>query len=179
MVTGTTSLLAYELLLGLVVLERCAELVVSRRHTRAMLARGAIEHGAGHYPPMVALHTLFLLGCALEPWLADRRFIPAVGLPMLAAALAAQGMRWWAIATLGVYWNTRIIVLPSARRVTSGPYRWFPHPNYLAVIAEGIALPLVHSAWVTATVFTVLNAMLLSVRIRVEDSALAAMGSRR
>ena len=170
-----TSLLAYEALIAAVVVERCVELVLSERHARALLARGAVEHGKGHYPPMVALHTAFLMGCALEPWLADRPFIPALGFPMLLVALAAQGLRWWAITTLGVHWNTRVIVLPSAARISSGPYRWFPHPNYVAVIAEGIALPLVHSAWLTALVFTALNAWLLSVRIRTEDAALAVM----
>ncbi len=169
------SLLAYEALIAAVVVERCVELVLSERHARALLARGATEHGAGHYGPMVALHTAFILGCALEPLLADRPFIPALGIPMLVVALAAQSLRWWAISTLGVHWNTRVIVLPSAVRVSAGPYRWFPHPNYVAVIAEGIALPLVHSAWITALVFTVLNAWLLSVRIRTEDAALAMM----
>ena len=94
---------------------------------------------------------------------------------MVLVVLAAQLLRWWAIATLGVHWNTRVIVLPAAPRIASGPYRWFPHPNYVAVIAEGIALPLVHSAWITALVFTTLNAWLLSVRVRTEDAALRAM----
>ena len=170
-----TSLLAYEALVAAVVLERCAELVLSKRHARALFARGAVEHGAGHYPPMVALHTAFLVGCAIEPWLANRPFLPALGIPMLVVALGAQGLRWWAISTLGVHWNTRVIVLPAAPRIRSGPYRWFPHPNYVAVIAEGIALPLVHSAWITALTFTVLNAFLLGVRVRTEDAALATM----
>ena len=171
----TASLLAYEVLIAVVVVERCTELAVSKRHARALFARGAVEHGAGHYRPMVALHTAFLLGCALEPWLADRPFIPALGIPMILVVLAAQLLRWWAIATLGIHWNTRVIVLPAAPRIAAGPYRWFPHPNYVAVVAEGIALPLVHSAWITALVFTTLNAWLLSVRIRTEDAALRAM----
>ncbi len=170
-----TSLLAYEALIAAVVVERCVELVLSERHARALLARGAVEHGAGHYPPMVVLHTAFILGCALEPLLAHRPFIPALGIPMLVVAVAAQSLRWWAIGTLGVHWSTRVIVLPAAPRIASGPYRWFPHPNYAAVIAEGIALPLVHSAWITALVFTLLNAWLLTVRIRTEDAALTAM----
>jgi methyltransferase len=170
-----TSLLAYELLLGAVVLERCAELVLSKRHAQALFSRGAVERGFGHYPPMVALHTALLVGCAIEPLLANRPFIPALGFPMLAIVLAAQGIRWWAIATLGVHWNTRVIVLPGARRIAGGPYRWFRHPNYVAVVLEGIALPLVHSAWITALVFTALNAWLLTIRIRTEDAALTMM----
>ena len=170
-----TSLIAYELLIGAVVIERGVELVVSKRHARALFERGAVEHGAAHYPPMVALHVAFLVGCALEPWLALRPFIAVVGLPMLAFALAAQTMRWWAIATLGVHWNTRVIVLSGAPRITDGPYRWLTHPNYAAVVVEGIALPLVHTAWTTALLFTLLNASLLFVRVRTENAALVAM----
>jgi methyltransferase len=167
-----TSLHAYGLLLGVVCIERCAELALSKRHAEALLARGGLERGKGHYPPMVALHTALLLGCALEPWLLRRSFAPALGIPMLALALGAQALRWWSIATLGVHWNTRVIVMPGAQRSRRGPYRLFPHPNYVAVVVEGIALPLIHSAWITASVFTLANALLLSVRIRTEDAAL-------
>ena len=89
--------------------------------------------------------------------------------------LAAQGLRWWCIATLGPQWNTRVVVVPSAARVADGPYRFLPHPNYVAVVAEGVALPLVHTAWITALVFTVLNAALLRTRIKVENAALASL----
>jgi methyltransferase len=92
---------------------------------------------------------------------------------MLALALGAQALRWWAINTLGDHWHTRVIVLPHVRPIRSGPYRYFIHPNYLAVIVEGLALPLIHSAWVTAAMFSLLNALLLDVRIRTEDAALA------
>lgn len=170
---------AYEALLGAVVVERIAELVLSKRHAAAILARGGVEHGQRHYPAMVALHTAFLAGCALEPWLLARPFIPALGIPMLALALAAQGIRWWAITTLGVHWNTRVVVLPGAPRIGGGPYRFFPHPNYVAVVLEGVALPLVHTAWITALVFTALNAALLTVRIRTEDAALKSMEPAR
>ncbi|MBX3225859.1 MAG: hypothetical protein KIT84_30220 [Labilithrix sp.] len=170
-----TSLAVYEGLLVAVVGERLVELVLSKRHAEAILARGGVERGQGHYPFMVALHTAFLAGCVLEPWLFARPFVPALGVPMLVLALAAQGIRWWAIATLGVHWNTRVIVLPGARRIGGGPYRFFAHPNYVAVVLEGIALPLVHMAWVTAAVFTLLNAWLLTVRVRAENAALATM----
>ena len=119
------SLAIYEALLGLVVVERLIELVLSKRHAEAILARGGVEHGRGHYPVMVALHTAFLAGCVLEPWLLHRPFIPLIGIPMLALALAAQGIRWWAITTLGVHWNTRVVVLPGAPRIGGGPYRFF------------------------------------------------------
>ena len=91
---------------------------------------------------------------------------------MIAVLVAAQALRWWCIATLGHRWNTRVIVIPGAPRINGGPYKVFSHPNYVAVVAEGIALPLVHSAWITAVVFTVLNAALLTARIRTENTAL-------
>jgi methyltransferase len=122
---------------------------------------------------MVALHTGLLAGCLLEVHWAHRPFVPALGWPMLAVALAAQGLRWWCIGTLGPRWNTRVIVVPGLPLVAGGPYRWLRHPNYLAVVAEGVALPLVHSAWAAALAFTVLNSVLLHTRLRCEDAALS------
>ena len=153
-------------------IERVAELVVSKRNAAWAFDRGGVEYGQGHFPFMVTLHTLFLVACVAEPWLFDRPFIPALGFTMLALALAAQALRWWVISTLGRRWNTRVIIVPGLPLVKSGPFRWFKHPNYLAVVIEGFALPLVHSAWVTAVTFTLLNAILLFVRIRVENDAL-------
>lgn len=162
----------YLALVLLVGLERLAELVVSKRNTAWSLARGGREHGAGHYPVMVVLHTGLLVGAVVEVLVADRPFVPWLAWPMLAVVVAAQGLRWWCIATLGRQWSTRVVVVPGLGLVRRGPYRWLPHPNYVAVVAEGVALPLVHSAWVTAVAFTVLNAALLRVRIRTEDAAL-------
>ncbi|CAM5240487.1 MULTISPECIES: isoprenylcysteine carboxyl methyltransferase family protein [Streptomyces] len=162
----------YTALVLAVAAERLAELVVARRNTRWSLARGGVESGRGHYPAMVALHTALLAGCLAEVHLADRPFPPVVGWAMVAAVVAAQALRWWCIRTLGPRWNTRVIVVPGLPRVTGGPYRWLSHPNYVAVAAEGLALPLVHGAWVTALVFTTLNTALMAVRIRCEDEAL-------
>lgn len=162
----------YVLLVLAVAAERVAELVVARRNAAWTLARAGVEHGRGHYPVMVALHTGLLACCLLEPALADRPFLPALGWPMLALAVLAQALRWWCITTLGPYWNTRVIVVPGARLVGAGPYRFLRHPNYLAVVVEIAALPLVHSAWLTATAFTVANAILLAVRVRCENAAL-------
>ena len=165
----------YVLLVGAVAVERLAELVVARRNLAWSLQRGGVEFGASHYPVMVVLHVGLLVGCVAEVLLLNRPFIPALGWSMLAVLIAAQALRWWCITTLGPRWNTRVLVIPGAPRVNSGPYRLIPHPNYVAVVAEGIALPLVHSAWITALTFTVLNAMLLSRRISVENSALARL----
>jgi methyltransferase len=167
--------LAYGVLIGMVAAERVAELVVSHRNLAMSRARGGTEFGKGHYPVMVVLHTALLASCLIEAIALHRPFIPVLGWSMLAVVLAAQGLRWWCITTLGWQWNTRVIVVPGAARVTGGPYRYLSHPNYVAVAAEGIALPLVHSAWLTALAFTVLNAGLMMARIKVENAALASL----
>jgi methyltransferase len=164
----------YWALLSVIACERVAELVVSARHANALLRRGGSEYGFGHFPVMIALHVGLLAGCVLEPLLGHRTFIPGLGFPMLALTVLANGLRWWCTATLGERWTARVIVLPGTPLVRSGPYRWFAHPNYVAVIVEGAALPLTGSAWITACAFTVLNAALLTVRIRCEAAALAA-----
>ena len=166
-------MLAYTALIIAVALERTAELVVSQRNLAFSRKRGGVEYGAGHYPVMIVLHTALLVACLLEA--AHREFLPALGWPMFGIVLAAQGLRWWCISTLGHQWNTRVVVVPGAARVTGGPYRYVPHPNYVAVVAEGIALPLVHSAWITAVVFTALNAILLHTRITCENRALESL----
>jgi methyltransferase len=166
-------MVAYALLIAAVAVERIAELIVSQRNLTWSRARGGVEFGARHYPMMVALHTGLLAGALAEAFY--RPFLPALGWPMLAVVLAAQGLRWWCITTLGHQWNTRVVVIPDAVRVTAGPYRFFSHPNYVAVVVEGVALPLVHTAWITAVVFTVLNAVVLRTRIGVENVALGRL----
>lgn len=164
----------YWVLLAVIACERSAELVVSARHASGLLRRGGVEYGLRHFPVMIALHVALIAGCVIEPLLGNRAFTPALGWPMLAITVLANAMRWWCIATLGGRWTARVIVLPGAPLVRSGPYRWFRHPNYAAVIVEGIALPLTGSAWITAVAFTTLNAALLTVRVRCETRALAA-----
>ncbi|WP_301123442.1 isoprenylcysteine carboxyl methyltransferase family protein [Mycolicibacterium fortuitum] len=160
-------------LIVLVAAERVLELVVSKRNLKWSIAQGGKEFGAGHYPVMVALHSGLLLGAVVEA--RRRRPRPVLGAIMLAVVLAAQALRWWCITTLGRQWNTRVVVVPGAARVADGPYRMLPHPNYVAVVTEGAALPLAGGAWLTALVFTVANAVLLRTRIRVENEALQGL----
>ena len=162
----------FTLLVAAVGVERLAEMVVAKRNAAWSFARGGIETGRGHWPWMVLLHIGLLIACLVEVWVADRPFIPVLGWTMLVLVIASQGLRWWCIGTLGPQWNARVIVVPGSRRVTTGPYRWFSHPNYVAVVVEGFALPLVHTAWVTALVFTILNAAVLTARLRAESEAL-------
>ena len=164
----------FTLLVGAVAVERLAELVVSRRNLAWSLARGGTEHGTGHWPFMVMLHTGLLVAAVVEVAVADRPFLPWLGWPMLALVVASQALRWWCIRTLGPRWNTRVVVVPGLPLVRRGPYRWLAHPNYVAVVVEGVALPMVHTAWVTAVTFTALNLPLLAVRIRAEEAAMAA-----
>ena len=162
----------YYLLILAVAIERLAVLVVAKRNAEWSFAQGGKEFGQRHYVVMVILHTALLLGCVVEPWALHRPFIPWLGWPMLVVAALSQVLRWWCISSLGRRWNTRVIVLPHAPLVQRGPYRFMHHPNYVAVVAEGFALPMVHTAWLTAVGFTLANAVLLSVRIRVENSVL-------
>jgi methyltransferase len=162
----------YYLLILAVGVERLAELAVADRNARWAFANGGKEFGRRHYPVMVSIHAALLLNCVTEVWLLHRPFIPLLGWPMLALAASSQALRWWCIATLGRRWNTRVIVLTDVPLVRRGPYRWLRHPNYVAVVVEGLALPLIHTAWLTAITFTLANAVLLGVRIRVENSAL-------
>ncbi|MFI6584332.1 isoprenylcysteine carboxyl methyltransferase family protein [Embleya sp. NPDC050493] len=166
----------YFVLVGLVALERLAELVVARRNLAWSLARGGVVSGRRHYPPMVVLHVGLLAACVLEVWAGERPFVPWFGWTMVVLVVAAQALRWWCIIALGPRWNTQVVVVPGLPLVRSGPYRltWLRHPNYVAVAVEGLALPLVHGAWVTALTFTVLNAALMVVRIRCESAALSA-----
>lgn len=158
--------------LALVALERGVELVVSARNARRLRARGAAEVGRGHYPAMVAFHALVLAACLAEPLAAPTPWPASLAAGAAAAVVAAQALRWWAIATLGPRWTTRVLVLPNASPVIAGPYRWLAHPNYLAVVVELAALPLALGAVRTAIAATLGNALLLSVRIRAEERAL-------
>jgi methyltransferase len=169
----------YLVFLTLLAIERLVELRISRRHENWAKKQGGLEFGQRHFRLMKMLHTVFLFSCAGEVLFLNRPFLPVLAVPMLVVALSSQVIRYWCISTLGPYWNVRVIVVPGAQPVTEGPYRFMRHPNYLAVILEGLAVPLVHTAWVTAAAFTVLNAFLLWARIQCEENALAAHCSYR
>lgn len=170
-----TGFVAFTILIALVAVERVVELAVSKRNLRWSAQHGGIEYGRSHYPYMVALHVFLLVGALVEVWVWQRPLDPALSWTMLVLVLASQALRWWCIITLGKRWNTLVVIVPGMPRVTGGPYRWLSHPNYVAVVVEGIALPMVGFAWVTAIVFTALNLPLLAVRLRVENAALATL----
>ncbi|OBG77619.1 MULTISPECIES: isoprenylcysteine carboxyl methyltransferase family protein [unclassified Mycobacterium] len=152
--------------------ERLVELAVAQRNAGWSMANGGKEFGRDHYPAMVSMHALLLVSCVVETWVLHRPFIPALGWPMVAIVALSTVVRWRCVSTLGKHWNPRLIVIPGAPLVRDGMYRWVRHPNYTAVAAEVAALPLVHSAWLTALVFSAANALVLTVRIRAENAAL-------
>jgi methyltransferase len=156
------------IVLLLVTAQRLGELVYARRNTRYLLADGAYEVAPGHYPVIVAVHTLWLLSLAL--------FVPADTQPvwgLLAVFVVLQALRIWVLATLGRFWTTRIITLPGAPLVRRGPYRFVKHPNYLVVAGEIAVLPLAFGAWQIAVIFSLANAAILAWRIRCESRAIS------
>jgi len=160
------------IILTLVTLQRLGELVLARRNTRELMARGAVEIGATHYPLIVAVHALWLIAL----WVYGRN--QEVNLPALAGFVVLQELRVWILASLGRRWTTRIVVLPDEPLVTSGPYRYFSHPNYAVVIGEIALLPLMLHLPMLALIFSVLNAAVLTIRIRSEARVLGELSRR-
>jgi len=160
------------LALAFVVVQRILELRLAQANLRWAISQGAREYGREHYPLFFLLHLGWMLGWLLEG-LARQQLSPIWWL-WLAVFVLAQGLRYWAIQSLGRYWNTRIIIVPGAKKIAGGPYRYLRHPNYLAVALELLSLPLIFNAWITALAATLLNAwLLLTVRIPAEEKALS------
>ena len=163
------------LLIGYIVAQRVGELAWSNRNTRRLLADGAIEVGAGHYPILVLMHAAWLI--SLIVWLA---FTDSdINWLWLIIFAGLQGGRLWVLLSLGRYWTTRIITMPGTPLVRRGPYRFLRHPNYLVVIGEIAVVPLIFNAWPIAVGFSVFNLLILRRRIAIEDTALAERRSAR
>ncbi|MFS0656756.1 isoprenylcysteine carboxyl methyltransferase family protein [Bacillus sp. 179-C3.3 HS] len=158
-------------MIGLFVCQRLIEVLVAKRNEKRVKALGAIEFGAGHYPYMVAMHAAFFLFLTLETWLLQREPSRFFLLLLLLLGLT-QIVRYWALYSLGTYWNTKILVVPNALIVKKGPYRWLKHPNYLVVAIELLFIPLLFQAYITAILFTCLNGWMMVVRIQAEEKAL-------
>lgn len=168
----------FRILLIFLIVQRLAELIVAKRHANRAFADGGYEVGRDHYKWLVGTHVLFLLGLVIE--VTGYRGGTGTWFPFWLGVFAiAQIGRYWIITTLGRYWNTRIIIIPGMKRVRTGPYRYLRHPNYLIVVVELLALPLMFDAYVTAVGAAILNAMVLRVRIRKENQALSEMESNK
>jgi len=162
-------------LMFLLVAQRLSELVFSRRNRRWAISRGGIERGQTQYPFMVVLHTLFFISIVLEHHYLPRGWSPH-WFVWLSLVILSQLLRGWSALSLGRFWNTRIIVIPGSQPVLKGPYRFVRHPNYLAVVIEMLAIPILCGAYITAAVFSILNAIALYWRIREEERALDLLG---
>ena len=154
--------------IAFVALQRIAELAVARRNEKWIRRQGAVEYGKEHYPFIVALHALFMLSMILEFYLKK----PPFDAPFLFVFFSLILLKIWVISSLGKFWNTKILRLNKAPLINNGPYKYIKHPNYMIVVAEIIVIPLVFHLYYTAVIFTVLNAIMLTVRIRVENEAL-------
>ncbi|MEH7229359.1 isoprenylcysteine carboxyl methyltransferase family protein [Bacillus safensis] len=159
------------LVIGFFVCQRLIEMLVAKKNEKKVKVIGAIEFGASHYPYMIAMHAGFFLSLMVEVWGLNRppsRYF----LVLLVFLLATQVIRYWALCSLGTYWNTKILVVPNAMMVKKGPYRWLKHPNYVVVAIELMLIPLLFNAYFTAILFSCLNAWMMAVRIQTEEKAL-------
>lgn len=170
-------LLLFALFIAVVVLQRLLELRLAKRNEARLRALGAVEYGARHYPAIVALHALWIIGMVAEAGMGPREF-PVFAPVTFALWLVLQGARYWVIRTLGPYWNTRVLVVPGGRLVREGPFRLIKHPNYLIVALELALAPLTFGLYWTAAIITVLNALVMAVRIPVEERALASLEAK-
>lgn len=160
----------FAIYISCVILQRLSELFISRRNEKWLLAHGAVEYGQSHYPYMVAMHTLFLVSVIAEYLLLPGHIISYTFLVMLILLIM---FKYWLLASLGTYWNTKIYRVPGSGPVKRGPYKYFKHPNYADVILEIAFIPLVFHLYYTAIIFTILNAAMLTVRISVENKVWA------
>jgi methyltransferase len=156
---------------ALIIFQRITELIIARKNEAWMKNQGALEFGQGHYPVMVSIHTAFFITFILEVILLDKN-LSEYWPVLLALFVFTQAMRIWALGSLGRFWNTKIIILPGASVVKRGPYKIIKHPNYLIVAIELIVIPLMFNAYITMAVFTLLNILILSIRIPAEEKAL-------
>ena len=179
------SVILYLALLVIVALLRLVELRISRRHQMDMVARGAAKVDEPRFRWMVALHTAVLIGAAVEVVFLKRPFLPLLAAIMFAVFLVANGVRWWVIRTLGEHWNVQVMDSTRLGVISSGPFRFVRHPNYAAVFAEMLALPLIHTAWITAVAGSLAHVVVLARRLSTEERVLfanpdyrAAMGGK-
>ena len=161
----------FTIVISVVILQRLVELFIAKRNEKWMRRQGAFEVGAAHYPAMVAMHIAFFITLILEVGVLAQSLSP-LWIPLFALFFLAQIMRFWCLASLGKYWNTKIIILPGADVIRKGPYRFIRHPNYAIVSIELFILPLIFSAYFTAIIYSLLNIWMLSVRIPAEEKAL-------
>ena len=159
------------ILFSCLLLQRVLELIAANKNEKWMKKHGAIEFGREHYGLMVAMHVAFLSSLILEVYFFKQDLHPLWPF-FLTLFIGLQGMRFWVIRTLGKYWNTKILVIPRGKLVKKGPYKWIKHPNYLIVTLELFTIPFIFQAYLTLVLFFVLNQIILSIRIPLEEQVL-------
>lgn len=162
---------AFWIFLLFVILQRIAELAIAKRNEKIVRAKGAIEFDSKGYKVLVAMHVAFFISLVLEKVFLERG-LNSLWIFFVTLFVLAQFLRYWAISSLGVYWNTRVLVIPNSKLVCSGPYKYLRHPNYIAVITEIAVIPLIFSCYITAGVFSAINLILLRRRVKIEEEAL-------
>ena len=155
-------------------LQRLSELLIARRNEKKVLSEGAVEYDARGYRVIVAMHVFFFISFVAEYYILSKS-LNALWPLLLSIIVLAEILRYWAITSLGKYWNTKILVTPGSRLVSKGPYKFIRHPNYLSVVIEIAVVPLLFSCFITSVTFTVLNLLILRRRIRIEERALATV----
>lgn len=170
-ITSVNNMIVFFAFLLFIILQRVAELVLARRNEKTLKSQGAIEFDKDGYGAIAAMHIAFFISLICEKIFLHRTLNTYWPL-FVTLFVAAQVLRYWAIRSLGVHWNTKVLVIPGKKLVTKGPYKYIRHPNYIAVITEIAAIPLIFSCYITATVFSLLNLILLRRRIMIEESAL-------
>lgn len=168
---GARTLIIFYLFISIIVLQRIIEVIIANRNTKWVEKQGGYEVGKEHYKYIVGLHVLFFLSLIIEVNASPPTFYAWTIIPLVIFILAQFG-RAWALSSLGRFWNTRVMILPGSKVVVKGPYRYFRHPNYIIVAIEILTLPIIFQAYWTAVTFTILNACVLSVRIKAEEAAL-------
>ncbi|MDB5110356.1 MAG: Isoprenylcysteine carboxyl methyltransferase family protein [Mucilaginibacter sp.] len=161
----------FKIFIAFFILQRLSELFIARRNEKWLLSRGAIQHGQSHYPFMIALHTLFIISIIVEYVF---RVAPQIDWLFLVLFILVLSFKFWALSSLGKYWNTKIYRIPGVYPVKKGPYKVLKHPNYMEVVCEIAIIPLVFHLYYTAIIFSVLNSIMLAVRIRTENEVWAA-----
>ena len=159
-------------------LQRISELLIARRNEKKVLGEGAVEYDPLGYKVIVAMHVAFFLSFIAEYYIL-RRSLNTLWPLLLLVLLTAEALRYWAISSLGKYWNTKIVVIPGTSLVSKGPYKYIRHPNYLAVVIEIAIIPLIFSCYITSALFTLFNLIVLRRRIRIEESALIKESQKR
>jgi methyltransferase len=164
-------MISFWIFFAFLISQRVLELFLAKRNEQIVKSKGALEFDRDGYKYIVALHVAFFISLVIEKFSLQRE-LNQFWVLFLFIFLIAQILRYWAISSLGVYWNTKVLVVPGSQRIRKGPYKYLEHPNYVAVIVEIAVIPLIFSCYLTSILFSIINFILLRRRIEIEENAL-------